>query len=221
VAGSLSRIGDIWNTKGDYEKALEYFERAMVINLQYYGESHPNVGWSKLRIGAIYQKKKQYKIAFEQFSISFEILLATFGQDSRNVAKIKRRLGFLQVQMGLIEEGINLINASLNTLIYSGLEKDISLAITYMNLSTGYRLKEDYKEALESIQKAIEIFHENRGELHTDTADAYIEYAQIFLAMNNTKSAKQYFKKAYEIRLNKLGEKHPDSAEAAGFLINN
>ena len=221
VALSLSRIGDIWNTKGDYDKALEYYERALDINIKYYGESHPSAGWSKVRIGGIYQIKKLFEIAYEHISISFKILVATYGPDSRDVAKIKRRLGFLQVQMGSIEEGINLITESLNTLIATGLEKDISLAITYMNLSTGYRLQNNNNEALDSIQKAIEIFHKNLGELHLDTAEAYIEYAQIFLAMNNTKSAKQYFKKAYEIRLNKLGEKHPDSAEAAGFLINN
>jgi len=125
------------------------------------------------------------------------------------------------VQMGLIEEGINLITESLNTLIASGLEKDISLATTYMNLSTGYRVQKNYNEALDSIQKAVEIFHENRGELHLDTAEAYIEYAQVFLAMNDAASAKKYFKKAFDIRINKLGEKHPDTIEVVDFLNNN
>ena len=71
-----------------------------------------------------------------------------------------------------------------------------------------------------AIQKAVEIFYENRGELHLDTAEAYIEYAQVFLAMNDAASAKKYFKKAFDIRLNKLGEKHPDTIEVVEFLNN-
>jgi tetratricopeptide (TPR) repeat protein len=146
------------------------------------------------------------------------MLLETYGQESRDVAKIKCRLGFVKIQMENLEDGINLIKQSLATLIASGLEKDTSLATAYMNISTGYRLQENYTEALESIEKAIEIFHDNRGEFHVDTAEAYVEYAQVFLAMENLVSAKEYFQKAYDIRLAKLGDNHPDTFDAKRFL---
>jgi len=183
----------------------------MAIRLQYYGESHPNVGWSRLRLGEIFQKQNQLDKAMAEFTASLEIMQKTYGNESRDAAKVKRKIGFAQVHKGQLENGIGLINQSIETFKSTGLEKDFSLATSFMNLSTGYRLQNNLSAALSSIQLSIEIFHKNRGTFHIDTAEAYVEHAHILQAMGNDSEAQIHFQKAYEIGLNKLGDKHPDT----------
>jgi len=110
-----------------------------------------------------------------------------------------------------------LIRQSIDGLMASGLEKDVSLATAYMNLATGHRLNQANDLAGDAIGKAIDIFQENRGDFHVDTAEAYLEYAQLLLATGDTVSYNTYAEKAHQIFNAKLGEQHPSTLEAQKF----
>ena len=54
VAISYNRIGVAYDKLGEYEKALEFFQKALKIRLQVLGENHPDVATSYNSIGIVY-----------------------------------------------------------------------------------------------------------------------------------------------------------------------
>ena len=43
IAGSYNNIAVVYNSQGDYSKALAYYEKSLLIYLAVFGESHPQV----------------------------------------------------------------------------------------------------------------------------------------------------------------------------------
>jgi tetratricopeptide (TPR) repeat protein len=50
VASSYSNIGVVYRKKGQYERALEYYQKAFEIDIKVSGQDHPDVATSKYNI---------------------------------------------------------------------------------------------------------------------------------------------------------------------------
>ena len=46
-----------WHAKGEYGKAIEYYEKALKSDLKTFGEDHPNVATSWNNLGVAWQAK--------------------------------------------------------------------------------------------------------------------------------------------------------------------
>jgi tetratricopeptide (TPR) repeat protein len=73
VATSYGNIGSTWKTKGEYDKALEYYEKCLAIELKTLGGEHPSVAASYFNIGTCYQNLEAYEQAIKVFSAGYTI----------------------------------------------------------------------------------------------------------------------------------------------------
>ena len=73
VASSYINIGNTWGNKGEYDKALEYYEKCLTIRLKTLGGEHPDVASSYNNIGKCYDALNNKELALDYFIQSAEI----------------------------------------------------------------------------------------------------------------------------------------------------
>ena len=65
--GALNKLGLAWGKKGEYDKAIAYFEKVLQTDLKDFGEKHPNVATSWNNLGAAWKLKGKYDKAIAYF----------------------------------------------------------------------------------------------------------------------------------------------------------
>ena len=61
TAMSCNNIGAVYDSLGDYDKALEYYRKALKINIKLYGEEYSKVQAIKKKIEEVKAKKEEEK----------------------------------------------------------------------------------------------------------------------------------------------------------------
>ena len=56
----LNNIGTVYSRIGQYEKAIDYYQSALLINENILGKNHPGYANSLFNIGAVYSKMERY-----------------------------------------------------------------------------------------------------------------------------------------------------------------
>ena len=67
----------VYKTMGDYEKAVEYYNNSLSINLKTLGKNHPNVAVAHNNLGVLYRAKGDNEKALEHHTKSLSIRLKT------------------------------------------------------------------------------------------------------------------------------------------------
>ena len=66
--------------KGDYDKAIEYYKKALKIRLKVLGEEHPSTAATYNNLGMAYHSKGDYDKAIEFFEKALNIYEQKFGE---------------------------------------------------------------------------------------------------------------------------------------------
>ena len=87
-----------------------------------------------------------------------------------------------------------------------------ALAKCYLDLGKFQYSKKNYPEALQPLQRALDITHEVFGEEHASTADSYNELGNTQIQVDDLPSALHSHQRALVIRLKLFGEEHARTA---------
>ena len=88
-----NNLGAAWKAKGNYDKAIEYYENALKSDLNNYGEDHPNVATYRNNLGATWKAKGDYDKAIEYYEMALKSDLNNFGENHPKVATRWNNLG--------------------------------------------------------------------------------------------------------------------------------
>ena len=91
-ADILSDYAKMYYTLGEYNKAIEYNEKALKINLATLGENHPTIATSYNNIGLAWDGKGEYEKAIEFYNRALKIFIATLGENHPKVKVIRGNL---------------------------------------------------------------------------------------------------------------------------------
>ena len=75
TATTYNNIAGVYYAKGDYDKALEYYEKALEISESKLGKDHPSTATTYNNIALVYEAKGDYDNALEYFLKAFRIRL--------------------------------------------------------------------------------------------------------------------------------------------------
>jgi len=78
LAKSYNNIGLVYNSKGEYDKALEFYQKSLEINLISLPPNHPDLATSYNNIGLVYNSKGEYDIALEFFQKNQSSVIVVF-----------------------------------------------------------------------------------------------------------------------------------------------
>ena len=88
----MRKIGEVFFLKGEYEKALEYHNKALKINNNLYGNRHPNTCSIYLWIAQDYDALGNYGEAKNYYMKAYSYYHEKYGPDDARTQKVKEDL---------------------------------------------------------------------------------------------------------------------------------
>jgi tetratricopeptide (TPR) repeat protein len=208
----LFEFGVIYESIGDSKKAVDYFEKALEIDREVYGEKHPDVATMLSNLGLAWDSLGDSKKAIEYFEKALKIDREVYGEKHPDVATRLNNLGGAWKSLGDYKKAIDYFEKALkiDREVYG--EKHPSVATYLNNLGSAWLSLGDYKKAIDYFEKALKIDREVYGDKHPDVATDLNNLGGAWDSLGDYKKAIEYYEKALKIDREVYGEKHPDVA---------
>ena len=204
-------LGIISNNKGDYQKSLEYHQKALKYHIEqnhlYYYDD--DIGGTYTHIGSNYQQLGNNQLALEYFTKAIEIqkspnkIAYTYNQ----IAMIHRDNSDYKQALEYFQKALNIDENILKLHKYNP-----SLATAYNNIGEIYIKLGDDKNALENLEHALNIRLKGTVSTHTDLAAIYNNLNCIYMRNKSFDKALEVLEKALEIDTEAWPENHPSLA---------
>ena len=207
-----NNIGNIYQSKGEYDKALKFHQKAVKIRLKLLGEEHSDTATSYNDIGLAYTGKGEYDKALKFHQKALEIRLKLMGEKHPDTATSYNDIGLAYSCKHKHDKALEFQKKALKIRRKLLGEEHLDTATSYNDIGSEYFYKGEYDEALEFHQKALEIRLNLLRDEHPDTAISYNNIGGVYQKKHEYDKALEFHQKALEIRLKQLGEKHPDTA---------
>lgn len=155
VADAFNNFAFEHESKGELEKAIEYWKKALKITVDNKDKLRTAVLYNNL--GYTHYKKADYKTAIEYYnkSISYKEGL----KDSMGVANTLVNIGSIYSIQGDYKQAVNFYGKALR--IYEKKGDDEKIGITYVNIGNANLRMTDYKNAQTYFNSAKEIYRKN------------------------------------------------------------
>lgn len=214
TATSYNNIGIVYANLGDYDKALEYYFKALEIYKVVLGEKHSDTASSYNNIGLVYDNLGDYDKALEFKNKALEIQKDVLGEKHADTAMSYNNIGLIYSIFGDYDKALEHHLKSLEIQKEILGENHRDTATSYNNIGVVYTNLGEYDKVLEYHFKALEIRKDVLGENHPNTAISYNNIGIVFDNLGDYDKALEYYLKALEIRKTILGENHPDTANS-------
>ena len=175
----LSELADLAHSLGDYNKAVEYYERALASYLKNYGEDHPDVAISRNNLGATWDALGEYEKAIGHYEQALDSDLKTYGEDHPDVAIDRNNLGMAWLALGEYEKAIAYLEKALASDLRTYGEDHLQVATYYNNLGGAWHALGEYKRAYDYLALALAGFEKIMGANHPSTRGVRANYQQL------------------------------------------
>ena len=196
----------------DLELSLECYSKALDIQIQLFGELHPDTATSYNNLGGTYYSMGQNDKALEYYQKALDIEIQLFGEMHSATATSYNNIGGTYDSMGQNDKALEYYQKALDIEIQLLGEMHPATATSYNNIGGTYDSMGQNDKALEYIQKALDIRIQLFGEMHPATAASYNNIGYIYGSMGQNDKALEYKKKALDIQIQLFGELHPATA---------
>ncbi len=217
IAISLNNIGIVYEKWGNYEKAIEYYQKALKI----FEELGNRKGMAALmnNIGIVYYNWTNYEKAIEYYQKSLQ-MEEELG-NKQGTANSLNNIGLIYMNWGNYKKSIEYYQRSLKIGKEIGDKQGISNTLN--NIGIVYYKWNSYKKALEYYKKSLKI----REELGNKRGIAYSlsNIGNVLKNQDNFNKALKYYNKSLQIaKLINLSERIIDNYQALSetyFAIGN
>ena len=96
MTSTYNNIGALHEQKGEYDKALEHYQKALAIDLKQLGPEHPYVAGSYYNMAYVYEAKKDLAKAKEYWEKAYAIRLKKLGPNHPDTKDTKAELDALK-----------------------------------------------------------------------------------------------------------------------------
>lgn len=160
VMGSLyNDIGNVYNAKKDYQKALEYYKEAL--SFESLEENDDKLAMTYVNIGEIYRLQEKYDLALVNFNKCLTILENSRIKDGPCIAQTFRSIGTVYCSKNDYEIALLYMTKALDIEQKTLPKNHINLGYSYNNIALAYALTGRSDMAIENLKKAEMIFRVN------------------------------------------------------------
>jgi tetratricopeptide (TPR) repeat protein len=207
----LNNLGNTYAALGDANKAIEYLEKALEIDLKVFGDRHPNVAIRYNNLGSAYRALGEANKAIEYYEKSLEIDLKVFGDRHPNVARDYNNLGSAYSDLGNANKAIVYYEKSLEIDLKVFGDRHPNMAIDYNNLGSAYSDLGNANKAIVYFEKSLEIDLKVFGDQHPNVAIRYNNLGSAYSDLGNANKAIVYYEKSLEVFTTIYGKDHPST----------
>ncbi len=209
VATYRNNLGTAWNAKGKYDKAIEYYEKALESGLKAFGEDHPDVATYRNNLGSAWKAKGEYGKAIEYYEKALKSDIKTFGENHPKVATRWNNLGEVWRAKGEYDKAIEYYEKALKSDIKTFDENHPKIAAYRNNLGVAWSAKGEYDKAIEYLEKALKSDLKTFGENHPNVATYGNNLGTALHANGEYDKAIEYLEKALSVIQMRFGNDHP------------
>jgi tetratricopeptide (TPR) repeat protein len=161
--------GSYMDIRGQYDRAIELFERALRIEEATLGEMHAQTALTIMSMGTSYGKKGQYDRAIELYERALRIEEATLGEMHAQTALTIINMGTSYGNKGQYDRAIELYERALRIQEATLGEMHAQTAGTIMSMGAPYSEKGQYDLAIAATERALRICLQVLGPHHPQT----------------------------------------------------
>lgn len=211
TATLFNNLAGVQYAQGNYEKALEYNEKALQIMEKVLGLDHPYTATAYNNTAEGYYAQGEYEKAFEYYEKALAIREKVQGPEHPDTATTYNNTAGLYYVQGKYEKALEYFKKAL-AIREKVLGPDhLSTATSYNNIALVYSDQGEYEKAFEYYEKAIAIKEKTLGLDHPETATTYNNMGSMYHNQGKYEKALKYYEKALVIREKVLGPEHPDT----------
>ena len=201
-------MGLLHRQLGDYQRAKEYSERALSIQLNKLVPDHVDVARTYHNMGTLHRDLGDHHLAKEYYERALSIQLNKLGPDHVAVARTYHNMGNLQQDLGYNHQAKEYYERALSIRLDKLGPDHVAVAATYHNMGLLHSDLGDHHQAKEYYERALSIQLNKLGPDHVAVARTYHNMGTLHRDLGDHHQAKEYYERALSIRLNKLGPDH-------------
>ncbi|MCD4747036.1 MAG: tetratricopeptide repeat protein [Bacteroidales bacterium] len=212
IATLYNNIALTYNYLGDYEKALEYHQKAYDILEKVLEPNHPSIATSYNNIAETCSDLGNNKKALEYHLKAIAIRKKVLEPNHPDLATSYNNIANTYSSLGNYEKALE-YNLKAIAILKKVLETNHpSLAIAYNNIAATYLSLGNYEKSLEYHLKAIDILEKVLEPTHPDLATSYNNISLTYRSLGNYEKAMGYNLKSIAILEKVLEPNHPSLA---------
>ena len=205
-----------------YDRALELYNRILVLKKSMLGENHAKTAATYQSIGLVQSKQGHFDSALLNLKKTLEIQEAVFGSYHPEVATTRSHLGHVILLKG-DEDGdaIGKEDGALQQHRHSLAIREkthgsnhVDVAASYQSIGLSLGQLGDFDGALAAYRKALEILQSALNPNHPDVAATHSMIATVLCCQGDFDQAMKEYEQALEIRVDTLGKNHPTTSDS-------
>jgi len=211
---------DLYNTAArlyeksiNYQKSLEYLEKALEIQRSFLTEKHPRIADSLHNIGVIYRNLGDNQKSIEYKMKALEIRRDVLPEKHVQIADSLHSLGVSYGDLGDHQKSIQFLEKALE-IQRSFLTEKHPRADSLHNLGTVYGSLGDYQKSIEFLERALVIFRDVLPEKHIYIAESLQNLGASYGCLGDYQKSIEFLERALVILRDVLPEKHIYIAES-------
>ncbi|MCH7501595.1 MAG: tetratricopeptide repeat protein [Nitrospinae bacterium] len=203
----LNEAGLMADNLGHYDTAIQFYERALAIDLETHGPEHPNVATLWNNLGSAWHEKNDYDQSIVYLEKALASDLKTLGPDHPSVARDWNNLGLAWKEKGKYARAIEYYEKALASNLKTFGPEHPRVAIDWNNLGTAWLAKGESDKATGYFEKALASDIETFGPEHPDVARDWNNLGSAWQNKGDTAKAREYYEKALAV-VKKAGLEH-------------
>jgi len=213
----LQRLGIVIQEKGDYDRALDIYQRALALREKVSGIDSAAYSVALSSVAGIEHEKANYAEAVTLYERALAIKEKIYGPDHIENLPVMNNLATSYNQLGRDDEALALYErGKAGYARFRGPESE-GVALALSNIGNIRMQRGRFEDARDALTEAIRIYEQERGPNHPDVAGAVSTLAISYATQGKLAEAEPHFKRVVDIRTAIYGEDHAETA----YAINN
>lgn len=212
TAETCQDIASVCQDEGDYDSALEWYDRALEIVKNTLGEGSSRAATLYNNIATVLQSQGHLASALTLFQKAQAVYESSLGAEHPETADVYSNLGMLYYDLGDYGQAHQWCAKALDVYEKMPEPDELDIANVDNNIALLYHAQGKFSQALQWYREALDIEEKVLGRLHPGIASTYNNIASLYESQGDYAEALSWYGKALIIREEKLGKEHPDTA---------
>jgi len=205
-------IANVFEGRGDFVNALEWYFKCLAIEERVYGKEHLNTARTYSNIAGVFFAQSNCGRALEYFGYALTVREELLGKEHLDTAHTYDNMAIIFCEQNDYGKALEYHRRALAVREKFLGKEHPSTADTYNNMAIVFQTQGDYDKALEYHSYALAVREKLLGKEHPSTAITYNNMAIVFQTQGDYDKALEYHSYALAVREKLLGKEHPSTA---------
>ncbi len=208
----LLNLGECELEFGNFDKALDYFNKSLIIQIKKNGEFNNKVALTYNEIGVVLREKGEYEKSMDYHNKSLKICSTIFGDDHFEVGESYANIGSVFFSKGEFESALDYNIKSLNIYIKQYGHTHSTISTIYNNIGIVIDAEGDYDKAIYYYNKSIDIALLLFGSIDSGSARIYHNLGLTYSKMGDFDKSLEFLNKSMVFQMDHMEQNHVDLA---------